>query len=195
MIKRKNGIIYIFMFLVVIFAVLIWRGYSSPSKTPSGKVVPINVADYPAGWHFVSVGSDNDWHANLVYTLQFESSQPYLSSFIDFVQYDNFPDAAKAYNDYRSRAFWSPNPSSNLDWAMPSDIIKTIKTANQSEIACILQSIQSGEVEICTFWAQYNNCLIKFTSQMDDKLMSHSDFENLITTIDNRQEDSNFCTG
>ncbi len=179
--------------VIVILGLFIWRTYPSVPKPSALKVVPLEIADFPQGWHLTSTESDNDWHANFVYQYHYESVQPYLSSSLNFVRYDDFSSAKQAYTDYRSRVFWFPSHRSNADWMLPLDITIHTKIADQSEIACIWQPLERGEVEICTLWAQYNKCLIKFSTQIGDQLMSQSDFENLITIIDRKMEHSEIC--
>jgi hypothetical protein len=158
------------------------QGSAIPTLSPD-EILPFDLSDYPPGWNFISLAKNYDWKAVTAYTLSFESQNLNLISHLDFMYYGDQNKAQAAFDTYKEQAFWNPGSLALSGWYTPPDLSPSLSHANENNLACIMQSRQTGEVENCTFWVRYGACLIKFHSQIGNPYMNHEEFQSIVENV------------
>lgn len=62
-----------------------------------------------------------------------------------------------------------------------------------ARVACVVQSVNGANREICTYWAVYDTCLLKLVSQMDDEMFTHENFVVIVQKAGKELKNNAYC--
>ncbi len=186
---RSRQFAYLFVLLFIAFlSILVLRTLTYKPCTPSSALLPLGVSDYPQNWYLASTSDDNPWHSDIAFEAQFANRTNYLASFVTVIKFTHLIEAQEAYTLYYSTAFWPPGPLSLTNWSKPSDLEIDLVNTRMARVACIVQS-----VEICTYWAVYDTCLLKLVSQIDDEMFTYQNFGVIVQRAGKELENNAYC--
>jgi hypothetical protein len=152
--------------------------------------VPLSVEDFPLGWYYASsqtTGHDG-WGKASYYVINFTTRSPhYLNALVFLLRYENVGSAQLAFDRHESGVFYTRPGYSDDYWVIPPKLDPNVQLANEYKLGCIRD-------KTCTFFAQYESCVIWFSSQMQDPLMTYTDFADIVENIiDTRMSDVIIC--
>ncbi|HEX2619741.1 MAG TPA: hypothetical protein VHL11_06330 [Phototrophicaceae bacterium] len=157
-------------------------------------VIKLDAKDFPEGWFRSNIERDFDWgrSSEFAYDIAFGTSLPeLLVSRLIYIRYGNTEAAAEAYSYFQNGVYYSIS-NQILDWYIPEEANQLTPTEHK-QLMC--SEIQLADTTlICSYWAQYNQCLVEFYSHILPPKMSLQDFIGIIQDkIDPRMEALKEC--